>query len=614
MPSWGLRETLSRPAAGGVSQMVHSVGFAPGIGSAAPPWIQDLAGVVGDLRDLNRLTEADFLAVGEKLMGFLSSARNIRADIIELANYISGDIGERVCGALLTVLGGSIEMKRRVEETTRTLGGIRHNADKMHRCFSRFDEIVLSFQVVATLGRIETARLGGSNSGLGRFADEVRSYSERIRERVERALQAAAGMEGYIGRAIQHVSERDIQQLEALPSLVGAIEEALAAFRLRQQEASATSLRLAEEFTAFSETINGLVEALQFHDITRQQVEHVVESLEHLISDSHHGGPTECPSPEGVAVMDLQRHQLLGAAKTFEASVQRVNKELMQVAALGRKMEAETKTLLGLVTEDQQSSFFRRMERSFSGVLAAVASCAAVDDDTASTTAELRRTIAGLQGCIDDLRAIWLQVKRLAMNATIEAVHLGPAGEPLSVVAGSMQTHHSNAEKHSGDAEDSLANLNSAVLSIMPVSSDGSASPTPSDNASMIDALTARMGELHASSERSVTCSKQISAVAATLCSNVRSAADSFTVGTLVDEMLDRSCGVLQRITAASDFDPVRATRGLEHLTAQYTMLAERQVHERATANVFPAPSDEESDCRATPALPGDLGEGVELF
>lgn len=67
----------------------------------------------------------------------------------------------------MTLLARSIEMKRRVEETTRHLGGIRHNADKMHRCFSRFDEIVLSFQVVATLGRIETARLGGSNSGLG---------------------------------------------------------------------------------------------------------------------------------------------------------------------------------------------------------------------------------------------------------------------------------------------------------------------------------------------------------------------------------------------------------------------------------------------------------------
>ena len=614
MPSRVLRETLSRQAAGGVSQVVHRVRFALGIGLATPPWIADIAGVVAALRDMNHVTEADFLAVGEKLMGFLSSARNIRVDISELATGISGDIGERVCGALLTVLARSLELKGRVEETTRTLGTIRHNADKLHRCFSQFDEIVLSFQVVATLGRIETARLGGSNSDLGHFADEIRSYSESIRERVKHALQAAAGLESYIGRAIQRVSEGDIQQLEALPSLVSAIEAALAAFRSRQQEARAASLRLADQFTAFSEAINGLVEALQFHDITRQQVEHVVESLEHVLNDAHHSGSTACPSPEVVGVVHLQRHQLLSAANTFEASVQRVTKELNQVAALGRRMEAETQALLGLVAEDQQSSFFPTMERSFAGVLGAVANCAAVNDDTAGTTAELRRTIAGLKGCVDDLRAIWLQVNRLAMNATIEAVHLGAAGEPLSVVAGSMQTLHSDAEKRSAETEASLANLSSAALSMMPGSSGGAGATAPSDNVSMIDELKARMDELHASSERSFTCSKQISAVAATLCSEVRSAVDSFTVGNLVAETLNRSCGILQRITAAFEIDPVRATRRLEHLTARYTMLAEREVHERATARVFPEPSDEASDCPGAPALPGDIGEGVELF
>ena len=70
---------------------------------------------------------------------------------------------------------------------------------------------------------------------------------------MEHALQAAAGLECYIGRAIQHVSERDIQQLEALPSLVGAIQEALAAFRLRQQRQAQRPYGLADEFTAFSE-------------------------------------------------------------------------------------------------------------------------------------------------------------------------------------------------------------------------------------------------------------------------------------------------------------------------------------------------------------------------
>lgn len=614
MLSRGQREQISRRTSGRLNRAVHTVRAVLWKRPSMPCWMMDLARVVEDLRDMNRITEADFLAVGEKLMAFLSAARNIRTEISQLADSISGDSGERACSALASVLHRSTAMKDRAEEASRKLGGLRHDADKIQRCFSGFHEIVLSFQVAATLARIETARLGASQSGLGHLADEVRSCTENIGKRVEHALQAAAGLEQYIDVAIQVVSDRDLQQLEALPSLVGTVQEALAAFRLRQQQANATSVSLAREFAAFSEAINRLVEALQFHDITRQQVEHVIESLDHVLSDCDGRGPTTRLSPADVGVMDLQRQQLLGAAETFASSVQRVKQELTQAATRGQEMEAETKTLLGFVAEDQQSSFFADMERCFAGVLGAVESCAAVQDDMTSTTGELQRATAGLQSCVDDVRTIWLQVNRLALNATIEAIHLGPAGEPLSVVAGSMLTLHGNAEQRSDETGDSLATLRGAVLSMIPASTHFPTSPVPSDSDAMLDELKTSIAELSASSERSLTCSKQISAIAAALCADVLSASDSFTVGKLVEETLDRSCGTLQRISAESDVDPARTTSGLEYLAAQYTMLAEREVHDRVTAKAVSSLSNEEPACPAALALPEDLGDGVELF
>jgi methyl-accepting chemotaxis protein len=574
----------------------------------------DLARVVEELRDMNRITEADFLAVGEKLMGFLSAARNIRSDISQLANYISGDSGQCACSALASVLHRSVEMKQCAEEASRTLGSLSHTADNIQRCFSGFHQIVLSFQVAATLARMETARLGGSQSGLGHLADEVRSCTEDIRTRVEHALQAVVGLEQYIDRAIQRLSEQDSQQLEALPSLVGAVQEALAAFRLRQQQANETSARLAREFAAFSEAIHCLVEALQFHDITRQQVEHVIESLDLILTDAHGRRPTTGPSPADVAIISLQRQQLLGAAQTFASSVQRVKQELAEAAARGHEMEAETKTLLGLVAEDPQSSFFADMERCFAGVLGAVESRTAVQDETSKNTAELLRATEGLERCVEDVRTIWLQVNRLALNATLEASHLGQGGEPLSVIAGSMQSLYASAEQRSNETRDSLAMLRASLISTIPSSMPFPTTPAPSDGDAMLGELERTVNELGASSERSLACSKQISAVAATLCADVLSASDSFTVGKLVEETLDRSCGLLQRITAESNMDPTRTTSGLEHLAAQYTMLAEREVHARATGKGVSAPSNEEPLCQPAPALPEDLGGGVELF
>jgi hypothetical protein len=372
-------------------------------------------------------------------------------------------------------------------------------------------------------------------------------------------------LERCIGAAIQHLSARDLEQLQALPSLVGGVQEALAAFRLRQQQAGATSVSLEREFAAFSEAIHGLVEALQFHDITRQQVEHVIDSVDHILSEQYGRRTTSPPSPHHTAVMELQRQQLLGAAKTFAASVQRIHNELKHVAKRGSEMEAETTLLLGLVAEDHQSSFFCEMERCFTGLLAAVGNCAAVNDEGARTTAELQRMIAGLQGCVDEVRAIWLQVNRLALNATIEAIHLGRAGEPLSVVAGSMQTLYADAEERSGNTEDALGRLRTAISSVTPMPIQEASSQAPSDAIPVTEELRTRIDELHVSSEGSLACSQRIRAVAATLIAEVRLAADRFTVGELVAETLDRSCATLQQITAGRNIDSARVTSSLQN-------------------------------------------------
>ena len=250
---------------------------------------------------------------------------------------------------------------------------------------------------------------------------------------MEHALQVAAQLERCIDVAIQHLSARDLEQLQALPSLVGGVQEALAAFRLRQQQASATSVSLEDEFAAFSEAIHGLVEALQSHDITRQQVEH----------------------------------------------------------ALGR--------------------------------------------------------------------------------------------------------------------------LSTAISSMTPMPIKETSSQAPSDTVPATEELRTRIDELHVSSEGSLACSQRIRAVAATLIAEVRLAADRFTVGELLAEALNRSRATLHQLSAGGSIDPARVGSSLQNLTEQYTMLAEREVHEPATAIAAPV-AREESDCQAPPEPSGDLGEGVELL
>lgn len=596
-----------------VGGAVRTVSAFIGNGPAAPAWITDVAGIIRDLETLNRMTEADFLAVGERMMGFLSAARDIRTDFGKLADFISGESGERACQALATVLSRSVEMQARIERTNQVLAVLRHSAGKIQRGFSSFDDVIMSFQVVAMLGQIETARLGSLQADLGHFAGEVRSCSAKIEARVDHALTAAAALEKRIDSILQYVSAQDIRQLEALPSLLGAVREALDAFGLRQSEAVAASARLANEFGAFSEALNSLVAALQFHDITRQRIEHVIESLKQVLSNAGSRGRASCPKPEEAAVIELQCLQLLGAGETFAASVQGVKQELEQIAARGRAMGRETMALLGSTAEDQRSSFFNEMEGCFAGVLSGVSKCGALDQETARAVMELERAIASLSTCVQDIRSTTLEINHLAINSTIRAEHLGAAGAPLSVVAGALQTLHADARNRQAATESVLTAFHGALLSLKPVASPDSVGGAPSGNTGVIDELRRRIDDLHVSSGSSVTCRERISEAAGQLSRDVQAAADSFHIGALVEQTLSRCCGALQNIRARSRSGSGGANFRLEHLAAQYTMSVEREVHEQATATTMPRPSPEEPATSAASAG-GGLGENVELF
>jgi hypothetical protein len=66
-----------------------------------------------------------------------------------------------------------------------------------------------------------------------------------------------------------------------------------------------------------------LVTSLQFHDIKRQQVEHIVGALRKL-----RGGNPDSPPKDAQVIISLQSAQLAGTAATFASSIERMERDL----------------------------------------------------------------------------------------------------------------------------------------------------------------------------------------------------------------------------------------------------------------------------------------------
>jgi hypothetical protein len=146
----------------------------PGGSGQRGRWIEKVEQVIADLEDLNRSTERDFLAIGGKLMDFLSTAQRISSDMTAVADLIAGEQGERASQALADVLEGARQMQSRAEQRDEALGILSNSARSISSTFARFLDTVSTFRALGTLVRIETARLGTTGVDLEHVAAEVK--------------------------------------------------------------------------------------------------------------------------------------------------------------------------------------------------------------------------------------------------------------------------------------------------------------------------------------------------------------------------------------------------------------------------------------------------------
>jgi methyl-accepting chemotaxis protein len=568
------------------------------------------------LDSLDRNTERDFLGIGEKLAEFIRTVDSISSELTALADLISGDHGSHASETLASALDCSRAMQAGAEDGVRMLGGMRREAGRLTETLSGFKSTVSTFHIIGVLTRIETAQLGSAGADFGNLADDVKVLAGNIQTGIESALGKAAQLTAPIESVLQRVSALHQGEAQDLPRVISGVLESLKSFRDMQNRTHDASIRLGARYGAISEAFNKLIVSIQFHDITRQQVEHVIEALRRL-----------CPEPEGTggavrqdrdsgAVLALQSMQLADAAEKFAASVASVIQNLDQIAAHVLEMAGESRTLSGL-SEDAKNSFFLEMERGCNTILAGLGECADTEAAAQAASGGLMETIGRVHGSLEEIRLIEIQMQWMALNASIRADHIGVRGDALGVLAASMQTLASESAQRSGTLLESLAAMDQAANRM---SVQGGSGPE-AGRGDGLEAMRAAALSLHSASERSFAQMTQISARAERLREGIAEARDNFSVGELFAEGIGRARGMLKEIGEGrqSGLSPDGADgweRGLADFAAHYTMQAERDVHlgvAAAAAGVAPV---------AVPAGPPEspsgeaegMGENVEFF
>ena len=609
-------------AAEGLRRSLAVLRLRPGSGPAKDAWGTTVQQVIADLENLNRSTESDFLAVGEKLAEFRSAAREISSDMAAVNDLISGEHGRNRSAALTRMLATFGKMAARIERSGQALAGVGDLSRRIRLAFSGLRDTAPVFRTLCTLTRIETSRLGGAGAGFSDLADEVARLSESIQSTGESVLETSSQLDRSVQSAVERGSGIHARELRELPALIAGVGNSLAAFDERQRKARETSVLQAARHAEVREAIDNLVGSIQFHDITRQQIDHVAQALGELRSSFPSGRASRSSAPpQARAVLTLQSSQLASAERVFASSIAQIEGDLDGIAARVKDMAEDSRTLMG-VTEDDQNSFFLQMEEAFTAILEGIGSCTAAEKEIASTAAELEATIGQMRRSLAVTRAIEIQIQRIAINATIRAAHIGAAGGALDVIAGVIERLALDSNRNTEDVAGALDGMSDAAGRVSggagPESGVGPGEAIDGGDHDPVGEMRAALLELHSSSESSFSRVSRIAALSSRLAEDIAAVRSGFSAGQLLAEVVHRSLGELERIGAEGMPESLEAgeaapTAGLEGFARHYTMQMEREVHERVAGGAaIRSPEPQPGDTAESPQ--DGLGDNVELF
>ncbi len=598
----------------------------PGFGHTSNRTAARIDRVIEDLEALNRSTERDFLAVGDQLIQFRSTAHEIAQNMASVTELISGEEARRASQTLAQLLDHGQQIDSALERAGQELQQVHELALGLRRGFSGLGNVVAVFGNLCTLTQIETARLGGSGADLGHLAAEIRPLSERIQTSGESVLEASARLDTAVQGALRTGSALRAAELKQMPALISGVLASLEAFDEQRQVAAEASRHQAAEYAALSEAIEELVGSIQFHDITRQQVEHVIQALHHLRGRGHGRRSADRSTGDARAVLTLQSSQLREAARLFAASIARIEQALASLAGRFRAASQEVQKITGASATGASpagasqtdthatggGSFFARMETQFAAVLKILETCAAAQTQMDSTIAGLSGTMGGMSASVAEIRRTEIQIQRISTNATIRAIHIGATGVALNKIAEVMQRLALESNTHTDEAAASLENMNEIAARYAGPAQNAAGS---TDENPLAASMRSALAGLHASSETSVGRATHVGELGRQLAHQITALAQGISAGRLFAEVIARAIQAMDSIVAEGRSRGESSASTREHLdqfAKTYTMERQREVH----ASVVGAPalaSPATPAPKATPA-PSDLGDNVELF
>ncbi|HEX4037867.1 MAG TPA: hypothetical protein VHX37_07395 [Acidobacteriaceae bacterium] len=334
--------------------------------------------------------------------------------------------------AILETVTGEAVLLRKLERQTLAQRGIAREMEMLRVLtnieVARLGEVGVSFAYLARELNDFSATVAKSTGELNRHTEERRRSVEETRRtlaaELPRMRSEFARTEEGLNRAVAVADSVLRQMTETSGRFRGCVEQ------------------IASE-------IAGVVAAIQSHDITRQQIEHVREALEML------AGQESLPAAERQAGLEIQQYQLRSIRDTVERWTGQIGTCL---EGIGRIAGSEILDLAPAVFGEEQ-----QLSSQLEGIGRLEAACARAD-------AAVRASFAGISGLmplvsehLERSKAVRERLQLLMFNSIVEASHLGSQADGILEISRTIKRISAAWSGLTGDSEEAVGRIRGLV-------------------------------------------------------------------------------------------------------------------------------------------------------
>ena len=578
-----------------------------------------LSRVIADKEDV-------FLELGRSIQDFFSRSKELSQQADQLAETASGKSLRQTFASLQQEIEALLRASTGSEASglPERLSQLIESRRRLGELSEQFSPLIRRLRVLAISTRIESARLGNEGQGFSILADDVERLSKKTASYSKEIGSRLTEMENMLFEARQETGQVHHLQVKGTTEVLNRLARSLEGLEEIQQQADEVSSRLRDRADQVADAVGEVVSSVQFHDITRQQVEHasrlLQETHDHLLGNEESFEAISDEEEKAIwlgEVSRLQASQVESTRRDFGKAVDQVRRSMERIGRSIGEMSDDLERFLSSET-GQESSALHRFEQEIVQLLEPTRSVAAKLEGLMERMNRLAQNVGELDEFAGQVEDIGDEIELIAINASVKAAHTGERGLPLGVLAESVRklSVESNAQ-----AKEIAQVLSTISRTSERLSEDAEHARSTADKekelAQRMEQLAQDLNDSNDSVSRLSASFQQASeSLRKDIEAAIRMDISEADVNEELREAMQRLEGLARQARElCPSYDPKRLSRQLNQLLERYTMESERMVHlQHATGETGQTEQRISDQEPCEEAGEGGLGDNVELF